>query len=90
MSTNPKMHALRGAVLTSQSELITNSLMNRVFWAQARLLLAQLVWQFDLEFADSTETNWLKQKAFLVFEPKPLRVRITDRDIAGLASSDRM
>lgn len=48
---------------------------SRVFLAQARLLLAKVIWNFDLTMIGKQE-DWLDQKAYLVFEPKPLPVKL--------------
>lgn len=56
-----------------------NCLGGKLFFAQARVLLAKVVWNFDLQMADTSESNWLDQKAYLVFEPKPLRVKLMDQ-----------
>lgn len=50
---------------------------SRVYLAQARVFLAKTAWNFDL-FRDDDGGRWLDQKAFLVFEPKELRVRLTE------------
>ncbi|KAH7320278.1 cytochrome P450 monooxygenase-like protein [Stachybotrys elegans] len=55
-----------------------NCLGARVFLAQARVILAKLVWSFDLKMG-SVGDDWLDQKAYLVFEPKPLPVKILPR-----------
>ena len=50
-------------------------LLFRVFLAQARVFLAKVVWNFDLVMLGNQE-DWLDQKAYLVFEPKPLLVKL--------------
>ncbi|KAK0716600.1 benzoate 4-monooxygenase cytochrome P450 [Apiosordaria backusii] len=57
---------------------VRNCIGSKVFLAQARVFLARLVWTFDLEMQGGQE-DWLDQKAFLVFEPKPLFVKPTSR-----------
>lgn len=46
-----------------------------MFLAQARVFLAKVVWNFDLVMLGNQE-DWLDQKAYLVFEPKPLLVKL--------------
>lgn len=48
----------------------------RVFLAEARMILSKMVWNFDLEMADPSDGNWMDQKAYLVFEPKALMVKL--------------
>ncbi|PHH89659.1 hypothetical protein CDD83_5577 [Cordyceps sp. RAO-2017] len=55
-----------------------NCLGAKVFLAQARVFLAKVVWNFDLAL-EGEQGDWLDQKAYLVFEPKPLPVRVVPR-----------
>ncbi|RDL40046.1 Uncharacterized protein BP5553_00025 [Venustampulla echinocandica] len=48
----------------------------KVFLAEARVVLARLIWTFDMLLAEPEALTWLDQKAWLVFEPKPLRVKL--------------
>jgi hypothetical protein len=44
------------------------------------MLLAKLLWNFDLQLAEPDEADWMtKQRSYLVFEPKPLGVKVVDR-----------
>ena len=52
---------------------------NRVFLAEARVILSKMVWNFDFEMADPNDWNWLDQKAYLVFEPKALMVKLKEK-----------
>lgn len=52
---------------------------NRVFLAEARILLARTLWNFELSIAPGMVDDWLDQKAYLVFEPKPLRVSLVEK-----------
>ena len=40
------------------------------------MILSKMVWNFDLEMADPSDGNWMDQKAYLVFEPKALMVKL--------------
>jgi cytochrome P450 len=53
-----------------------NCLGARVFLAQARVIIAKLVYSFDLSLAHE-HNGWLDQKAYLVFEPKALDVHVS-------------
>lgn len=55
---------------------------DRVFLAEARLILSKMVWNFDLEMVDPNDWNWMDQKAYLVFEPKALMVKLKERALA--------
>ncbi|RAH61360.1 benzoate 4-monooxygenase cytochrome P450 [Aspergillus piperis CBS 112811] len=44
----------------------------KFFLAEARVTLARLLWNFDMVLADPQAENWLDQRAFTVFEQKPL------------------
>lgn len=51
----------------------------RLFLAEARVLIARLVWTFDIELAEpnSKETaTWLRQRAWLVCEPKAIKAKL--------------
>ncbi|KAK3378646.1 cytochrome P450 monooxygenase-like protein [Lasiosphaeria ovina] len=54
-----------------------NCLGSKVYLAQARTFLAKVVWNFDLAMPDP-QHDWLDQKAYLVFEPKPLFVELSE------------
>lgn len=56
--------------------MILNS---RVFLAEARMILSKMVWNFELEMADPNDWDWMDQKAFLVFEPKALMVKLKEK-----------
>jgi len=46
------------------------------------LILSKLVWNFELEMADPNDWNWMDQKAYLVFEPKALMVKLKEKAFA--------
>ena len=51
----------------------------RVFLAEARMILAKIVWNFELEIAHPDDWNWMDQKVYLVFEPKALMVKLYEK-----------
>ena len=53
--------------------------MCRVFLAEARMILAKTIWNFELEMANPDDWNWLDQKAYLVFEPKELIIKLSEK-----------
>ncbi|MCJ1282149.1 hypothetical protein MMC26_001472 [Xylographa opegraphella] len=56
-----------------------NCMGGKVFLAEARIILAKMVWNFDFEMVDTNDWNWMDQKAYLVFEPKALMVRLKEK-----------
>ena len=56
-----------------------NCIGSRLYLAEARVLLARLLWTFDLQLEESNPDSWLDQKAWLVYEPKALNVRLSSR-----------
>ncbi|PYI06808.1 cytochrome P450 [Aspergillus sclerotiicarbonarius CBS 121057] len=56
-----------------------NCIGGKFFFAEARVTLARLLWNFDLVLADSQADGWLDQKAYIVYEPKSLQVKLVDR-----------
>jgi cytochrome P450 len=44
---------------------------------EIRLILAKLIWNFDFELVDKEE-NWLDQRVLLLWEKKPLVVRVKE------------
>lgn len=48
-----------------------------VAWAQMRLILAGLVWAFEIEAV--RELDWVQQKTNLVWQKEPFEVRLRSR-----------
>lgn len=42
-----------------------------------RLILAKMLWHYDLELDEAKTGDWLDQKAWGLWEKKPLYVRIS-------------
>ena len=53
--------------------------MASLFLAEAKLILAKLFWNFEQRLENPEDTEWLKQKSYLVFEPTPLYLRLKDK-----------
>lgn len=55
---------------------------SRLFYAQVRVLLARVVWNFNLvrNKVVPTEGDWLDQKAWFAFEPRPLFVKTNPKE----------
>ncbi|KAF1923402.1 benzoate 4-monooxygenase cytochrome P450 [Didymella exigua CBS 183.55] len=58
-----------------------NCIGGKVFLAEARILLARTLWNFELRLGHDTPVDWLDQKAYLVFEPKPLRISLVEKSL---------
>ncbi|KAJ5714348.1 cytochrome P450 [Penicillium malachiteum] len=54
-----------------------NCLGQNLAQAEARLIMAKLLWHYDLEHGQKTPVDWLDQKSFAVFSKKELYVRFT-------------
>lgn len=48
-----------------------------VAWAEMRLILASLVWAFDIEAVRALD--WAQQKTYLMWEKEPFEVRLQRR-----------
>ena len=49
-------------------------------YAEIRLLLANLLWGFDLELGEETDPGWMRQKGWMVWHRKPLFVKARRKD----------
>lgn len=43
------------------------------------MILSKMIWNFELDLADPDDSNWMDQKAYLVFEPKALMVKLKEK-----------
>lgn len=48
-------------------------------WSEMRLILARLVWAFDIE-GSGEALRWEDLRTFLLVEKKPIMVRVHDRE----------
>ena len=44
-------------------------------------ILAKMIYHFDMQLVDPAH-DWRKQKVYIVWEKKPLMVKLTARDVA--------
>ncbi|KAH8697262.1 cytochrome P450 [Talaromyces proteolyticus] len=52
----------------------------KLFFAQVRVALATVAWNFDLQWQEpAQEESWLDQRAWFAFEPRPLWVKPVER-----------
>lgn len=45
------------------------------------LILAKVVWKFDLELSEKTKEDWSDQKIWLMHEGAPLYVKVSPRTV---------
>ncbi len=53
--------------------------MNRLAWAEMNLIVAKVIWSFDLALSENNVKDWSDQKVWMLNEPLPLNVKITTR-----------
>ena len=53
------------------------SFQNSLAYAEMRLILAKMVWNFDMELL--TKGDWADQKVYILYQKTPLRVKLTPR-----------
>ncbi|KAA6416221.1 MAG: Cytochrome E- group I [Lasallia pustulata] len=51
-------------------------------YAEIRLVLSKLLWNFDLELCDESR-NWVHQEVYIIWDKPALMVRLRDRRVAG-------
>lgn len=55
-------------------------LLKSLAYAEMRLILAKLLYNFDMELADK-DVNWMDQKAYFLWDKPPLGVYFTPRKV---------
>ncbi|KAI1206483.1 cytochrome P450 monooxygenase [Annulohypoxylon truncatum] len=59
-----------------------NCLGKNLAYAEMRLILARLVWNYDISLAEKQETDWMQnQRMFGLWEKPPLNIRLNPRKI---------
>jgi cytochrome P450 len=51
-------------------------------WAELRLVLAKLLWKFDVQAVQGKELEWEQLRTFLLVEKKPIVVRMVLQESA--------
>lgn len=51
--------------------------------AELRVVLARLVWNFDLSIAPGKQINWMDLKTYIVVQKEPIKIMIKARSTAG-------
>jgi hypothetical protein len=57
---------------------VTDSDLGSLAWHEMRLILAKIIWHFDMELVDGSE-RWNEQKCFVLWSKGPLMVRLVPR-----------
>ena len=51
---------------------------NRLAWAEMKLILCKVLWNFDMELAGGNKDDWsMEQKVYLLYERTPVYVKLT-------------
>lgn len=53
----------------------------RTFLAESRLILARIVWSFELSLVNKEDKDWPDNRAYLAYEPKPLMVTLSEKSL---------
>jgi len=50
-------------------------------WAEMKLIVAKLVWNFDMEFCEGTKERWEpeKQKVFVFWDKPKMKIKLKKR-----------
>jgi averantin hydroxylase len=64
------------AILQPFSVGLRNCVGRNLAYAEMRLILAKVLFNFDLELDEGKTGQWLDQKVFTLWEKKPLWVRV--------------
>ena len=51
----------------------------RTFLAESRLILARIIWAFELSLVNKDDKDWPDNRAYLAYEPKALMVNLRER-----------
>lgn len=71
-----EFHSDKRGALQNFSYGPRNCLGKGMAWAEMKIIMAKLLWAFDMELDESVK-DWTKQKIFLVWEKKPLYITLT-------------
>ena len=53
----------------------------RTFLAESRLILARIVWSFELSLVDKDDKDWPDNRAYLAYAPKALMVTLREKSV---------
>lgn len=64
---------------TNHLERGAESLYCSLAYSEASLILARLIWSFDLKLSKDC-SNWADQRAYIIWDKKPLKVELVPRE----------
>ncbi|PMD55506.1 cytochrome P450 monooxygenase-like protein [Hyaloscypha bicolor E] len=62
-----------------------NCIGSKLYLGEARVTFARLLFKYDIEMFDKSDSEWTDQKAFLIFKPTPLQVKLMPRGVQSQA-----
>ena len=74
---------MREAPISTISILLLIFMTNSLAWAEMNLILAKVIWAFDMELGKGTKEDWSDQRVWLLHEKAPLYVKISPRAGSG-------
>ena len=54
---------------------------DRTFLAESRLILARIIWAFELSLVNKVDVTWPDNRAYLAYEPKALMVNLREKGV---------
>ena len=63
--------------ITSTNSFVTY----RTFLAESRLILARIIWAFELSLVNKDEKDWPDNRAYLAYEPKALMINLQEKSL---------
>ncbi|CAI6241437.1 unnamed protein product [Periconia digitata] len=58
-----------------------NCIGSKLYLGEARVTFARLIFNYDMQIFDKSDSEWTDQKAFLIFKPTPLQVKLMPRGV---------
>ena len=64
-----------------RSHRLTHFVTYRTFLAESRLILARIIWAFELSLVNKDEKDWPDNRAYLAYEPKALMINLQEKSL---------
>lgn len=79
-SVLPSLSLLQGwsTFITTPTNIIVTC---RTFLAESRLILARIIWSFELSLVNKDDKDWPDNRAYLAYEPKALMVTLREKRV---------
>jgi cytochrome P450 len=71
--------------LTVVAQVGPRNCIGSLYLGEARVTFARLLFKYDIEMFDKSDSEWTDQKAFLIFKPTPLQVKLMPRGVQSQA-----